>query len=62
MKRSIACAGLLAAAPAAAQGGGLFAEGCALPDLELPLIDGSGTVRLAELTGQPTLLIQFASW
>lgn len=33
-----------------------------LPDLELPTIDGTRTIRLSELRGQRLLLIQFASW
>ena len=33
-----------------------------LPDLELPRIDGSGSVRLSSLRGSRVILIQFASW
>lgn len=33
-----------------------------IPDLELPLIDGSGSFDLAALRGERVLLIQFASW
>jgi hypothetical protein len=32
------------------------------PDLELPTVDGSQTVRLSELRGSRLLLIEFASW
>lgn len=32
------------------------------PDVELPTIDGSETIRLSELEGQRLLLIEFASW
>ena len=48
------------AAPATAQD--VFVEGEPLPDLELPTIDGKRAINLSELTGKPTLLIQFASW
>ncbi|MDA1265560.1 MAG: hypothetical protein O2816_10825 [Planctomycetota bacterium] len=40
----------------------VFVQDQPLPDLELPTIDGTRTIRLSELTGPPTLLIQFASW
>ncbi len=56
---------LIAASPAALALPGeehLFQEGLRLPELELPTIDGARTLRLAELTGKRTLLIQFASW
>ena len=53
---------LLVAAPALAQGPGLFAKDQPLPDLELPTIDGATTLNLSQLRGTPTLLIQFASW
>lgn len=33
-----------------------------IPDLELPLIDGSGSFDLGALRGKRALLIQFASW
>ncbi len=33
-----------------------------LPDLRLPTIDGEKTVRLADLSGEKVLLIEFASW
>lgn len=33
-----------------------------VPDLELPLIDGSGSFDLGALRGKRALLIQFASW
>ena len=33
-----------------------------LPDLELPRIDGQGSLRLSSLRGRRLLLIQFASW
>lgn len=33
-----------------------------LIDLELPTIDGTETMRLSDLRGKKTLLIQFASW
>ena len=36
--------------------------GARIPSLELPLIDGNGTVDLADLRGKKLLLIQFASW
>ncbi|MEM1448440.1 MAG: hypothetical protein AAF957_11935 [Planctomycetota bacterium] len=36
--------------------------GARIPDLELPLIDGSGTFDLASLRGKKVLLVQFASW
>ena len=36
--------------------------GQVFPDIELPTIDGSKTVRLSELRGQRVLLIEFASW
>ncbi len=36
--------------------------GVALPALELPRIDGRGTVNLGELRGRKLLLIHFASW
>ncbi|MFT5051703.1 MAG: hypothetical protein ACI8QZ_003123 [Chlamydiales bacterium] len=32
------------------------------PDVELPKLDGSGTVRLSSFRGQRLLLIEFASW
>ena len=32
------------------------------PDLELPTVDGSRTVRLSDLRGRRLLLIEFASW
>ena len=32
------------------------------PDLELPTVDGHGTLRLSDLRGQRLLLIEFASW
>lgn len=37
-------------------------EGAAIPDLELPRVDGDGTVSLASFRGKKLLLIQFASW
>jgi len=40
----------------------VFVQDQPLPDLELPTIDGTRTIRLSELKGPPTLLIQFASW
>lgn len=36
--------------------------GSFFPDVELPTIDGSETLRLSELEGQRLLLIEFASW
>ena len=36
--------------------------GARLPSLELPRVDGNGTVDLADLRGRKLLLIQFASW
>jgi hypothetical protein len=38
------------------------AVGQLFPELELPTIDGSRTVRLSELRGRRLLLIEFASW
>ncbi|MEM9802559.1 MAG: hypothetical protein AAGA20_19690 [Planctomycetota bacterium] len=37
-------------------------SGQRVPAVELPLIDGSGTLSLADLRGRKLLLIQFASW
>lgn len=37
-------------------------EGELLPAVELPRIDGRGTVNLGELRGRKLLLIHFASW
>jgi hypothetical protein len=31
-------------------------------DLELPTVDGQGSVRLSQLRGRRLLLIEFASW
>ena len=45
-----------------AQGKVGWEDGNFLPDLELPTIDGSATIKLSELRGQRLLLIQFASW
>ena len=51
-----------------------FAEGNFIPDVELPLINGAGTLRLSdyrsapavgdepEIPGKKLLLIHFASW
>ena len=36
--------------------------GARIPSIELPLIDGSGTLDLADLRGRKLLLIQFAAW
>jgi hypothetical protein len=36
--------------------------GARLPALELPRIDGGGTINLGELRGRKLLLIHFASW
>ena len=36
--------------------------GDSLPELELPTIDGSKTIRLSDFKGERMLLIQFASW
>ena len=57
-------AALLFAVPSTAQRSpGLFRTGEPLPHLELPTIDGSATLDLAELgQGKKVLLIQFASW
>lgn len=33
-----------------------------IPDLELPRIDGTRSMRLSELRGTKLLLIEFASW
>ena len=56
-------AGLLlgAAAPLEAQSVGR-AVGDFFPDVELPTIDGSETLRLSSFEGQRLLLIEFASW
>jgi hypothetical protein len=48
------------AAPASPQVG--REVGQAFPDLELPTVDGSRTVRLSQLRGRKLLLIEFASW
>ncbi len=53
---------LLAASDLRAQAADIFAPNAPLPRLELPTIDGKRSVDLGELTGKPTLLIQFASW
>jgi hypothetical protein len=54
----------LAAAPvtAAQAAADLFVMNAPLPAIELPTLDGKGTLRLSELKGTPTVLIQFASW
>lgn len=45
-----------------------FSQGQFLPDVELPRIDGKGTIRLRDLMGdfekpgKKLLLIHFASW
>lgn len=39
-----------------------FEVGQRIPTLELPRVDGGGTVDLADLRGRKLLLIQFASW
>lgn len=49
-------------AQAEAQTTDLLVPGRPLPDLELPTLDGAGTLNLSELRGTPTLLLQFASW
>lgn len=36
--------------------------GSVVPELELPLVDGSGVFSLSSLRGKKILLIQFASW
>lgn len=36
--------------------------GARIPSLELPRVDGNGTVDLADLRGRKLLLVQFASW
>lgn len=36
--------------------------GARIPDLELPRVDGAGSVDLADLRGRKLLLIQFAAW
>lgn len=38
------------------------AVGQRFPDIELPTIDGSRSLRLSELRGSRVLLIEFASW
>jgi hypothetical protein len=53
---------LCLAAPGLAAQSGLFEQGKRLPALELPTIDGTQTINLAELRGKKLLLIQFASW
>ena len=68
LQRSITVACLFAVAAstaptaAAQRGGDVFRQGQPLPDLELPTIDGTRTIRLSELRGERVLLIQFASW
>ena len=47
---------------ASARAVGLFEEGRLVPDLELPTIDGKGSVSLRDLAGKRVLLLQFASW
>lgn len=37
-------------------------SGQVMPDIELPLIDGSRSLRLSELRGKKVLLVSFASW
>lgn len=37
-------------------------SGSAIPDIELPRVDGKGLVRLKNYEGKRLLLIQFASW
>ena len=32
------------------------------PDLELPRVDGAGSLRLSDLRGRRVLLVEFASW
>jgi hypothetical protein len=56
-----ALAAPLAARPAQDLEVGMRA-GQVLPDIELPLIDGSGSARLSELRGKKLLLVTFASW
>ena len=50
----------LAASPSEPEVG--TALGQRFPDLELPLVDGSGSLRLSDLRGRRMLLIEFASW
>ena len=50
---------LLAAPQSPQEGTGV---GQVFPDIELPRIDGQGSVRLSELRGTKLLLIEFASW
>ena len=60
---TVAAALLFAGTSMAQRGPGLFRTGEPLPHLELPTIDGSTTLDLAELgQGKKVLLIQFASW
>jgi len=33
-----------------------------IPSIELPRIDGNGTLDLADLRGRKVLLVQFAAW
>lgn len=33
-----------------------------VPSIELPRIDGNGTLDLADLRGRKVLLVQFAAW
>lgn len=40
---------------------GVLAPGDEAPDFELPLADGSGTLRLSSLRGRPVVLV-FGSW
>jgi hypothetical protein len=59
---AVLCCGFGFTANSSAQQSGLFAQGQLLPDLELPTIDGSRRINLAELPAKKVLLIQFASW
>ncbi|MBC8404740.1 MAG: hypothetical protein H8E15_05915 [Planctomycetes bacterium] len=59
---AVLCCGFGYTANSPAQESGLFAQGQRLPDLELPTIDGSRRINLAELPSKKLLLIQFASW
>ena len=36
--------------------------GQVFPDLELPTVDGRGSLRLSQLRGTRLLLVEFASW
>ena len=59
MRRAVALLAILAAACGGASSTG---RGDAVPDMELQLLDGSGTVAMGELRGVPTVINFWASW